>query len=210
MDASGPFFPPALKIPKPASFGPNFELGNHPRFLELDRDRAMELVWENSLRNRDKVRGEILLPFNVVQLIGEYNVEVLHARFRYAFLRPSSFQLTRFYRTLIGVEVFRFQDNQWGCVRLMPEFPPQKMQIPEWARRHISDQLYEAASQGMNLYPEMQKIPRPPNSFILYRQHYHRSVTASNPGIKNTEICESPRKLFHNLFHDFFNTNFLG
>ena len=35
------------------------------------------------------------------------------------------------------------------------------------------------------------KIPRPPNSFILYRQHYHPLIKESNPGIHNNEICKS-------------------
>ena len=81
-----PYFPPALKVPKPDSMGPNFGLVGHPDFLALDRDRAMEIVWEMSLLNRDKIRGEILLPFNVINLIGEQNLRVLHARFRYTSL----------------------------------------------------------------------------------------------------------------------------
>jgi hypothetical protein len=34
------------------------------------------------------------------------------------------------------------------------------------------------------------KIPRPPNSFILYRQYHHPLVKEANPGIHNNEICK--------------------
>lgn len=33
------------------------------------------------------------------------------------------------------------------------------------------------------------KLPRPPNSFILYRQHHHPLLKAKNPGYHNNQIC---------------------
>ncbi|KAJ5965917.1 hypothetical protein N7481_012631 [Penicillium waksmanii] len=138
----------------------------------FDRDRAMELLWENSLLNRSQTGGEIMVPFNVVALIGEENMSILHERLR----------------VLTGGDVERFDDHQFGCVRLIPKPHLPQVEIEEWARAHITKQLYEAASQGMNLYPDLQKVPRPPNSFILYRQHHHKPVTAANPGVPNTAI----------------------
>ena len=34
------------------------------------------------------------------------------------------------------------------------------------------------------------KIPRPPNAFILYRQHLHPSVKADHPDYENNKICK--------------------
>jgi hypothetical protein len=34
------------------------------------------------------------------------------------------------------------------------------------------------------------KIPRPPNAFILYRQHFHPFVKGENPSLQNNDICE--------------------
>lgn len=34
------------------------------------------------------------------------------------------------------------------------------------------------------------KIPRPPNAFILYRQHHHPTVKSHNPGLHNNEISK--------------------
>lgn len=56
----------------------------HPDFsMPFDRARAMELLWENSLLHRKQTGGEIMIPFNVVALIGEDNLNVIHERLRY-------------------------------------------------------------------------------------------------------------------------------
>jgi hypothetical protein len=35
-----------------------------------------------------------------------------------------------------------------------------------------------------------EKIPRPPNAYILYRKDRHHLVKDANPGISNNEICK--------------------
>ena len=35
------------------------------------------------------------------------------------------------------------------------------------------------------------KVPRPPNAFILYRQHHHPLVKRASPHLHNNEICKS-------------------
>ncbi|KAL8763871.1 MAG: hypothetical protein Q9184_000467 [Pyrenodesmia sp. 2 TL-2023] len=39
--------------------------------------------------------------------------------------------------------------------------------------------------------PKKDKIARPPNAFILYRQHHHANVVAQYPQLHNNQICES-------------------
>lgn len=34
------------------------------------------------------------------------------------------------------------------------------------------------------------KAPRPPNAFILYRQHNHAILKAADPLLKNNDICK--------------------
>lgn len=41
---------------------------------------------------------------------------------------------------------------------------------------------------GHRAKPE--KIPRPPNAFILYRQHHHPLIKAAHPEYHNNDICE--------------------
>jgi hypothetical protein len=35
-----------------------------------------------------------------------------------------------------------------------------------------------------------QKVPRPPNAFIIYRGEWHSTVVAANPGSHNNDICK--------------------
>lgn len=34
-----------------------------------------------------------------------------------------------------------------------------------------------------------EKVARPPNAFILYRQHHHPIVKSQNPDLHNNQIC---------------------
>lgn len=35
------------------------------------------------------------------------------------------------------------------------------------------------------------KVPRPPNAFIIYRKEWHPKVVKENPNLHNNEICKS-------------------
>jgi hypothetical protein len=35
------------------------------------------------------------------------------------------------------------------------------------------------------------KIPRPPNAWIMYRKHHHAACLEANVGISNNQICRS-------------------
>jgi hypothetical protein len=46
-------------------------------------------------------------------------------------------------------------------------------------------------SSGQATKPQKkEKIPRPPNAYILYRRDWHAHVQAKNPGINNNTICK--------------------
>lgn len=40
------------------------------------------------------------------------------------------------------------------------------------------------------------KLPRPPNAFILYRQHHHPIVKEAHPELHNNQICKKPHPRF--------------
>lgn len=67
----------------------------------------------------------------------------------------------------------------------------------------ISLEVHAAVQEaGVKMPTTPVKVPRPPNSFILYRQSLHQSTTAENPGLRNTEICK-----FKPLIPSSINTN---
>lgn len=39
------------------------------------------------------------------------------------------------------------------------------------------------------------KVARPPNAFILYRQHHHAKVVAEHPQLHNNQICTPPQSV---------------
>lgn len=50
------------------------------------------------------------------------------------------------------------------------------------------DQSVFVAGRGIAAVAQP-KIKRPPNAFILYRQHHHPMVKAANPELHNNQIC---------------------
>jgi hypothetical protein len=71
-----------------------------------------------------------------------------------------------------------------------PQLQGQPVALP--AQAHAS-----AAGVGVATGParaarrQADKIPRPPNAWILYRKHHHSVVLEANVGISNNEICKS-------------------
>lgn len=47
------------------------------------------------------------------------------------------------------------------------------------------------------------KVPRPPNAFILYRKDWHPIVVAQNPGLHNNAICKHSEPLIQRAITDF-------
>ncbi len=56
------------------------------------------------------------------------------------------------------------------------------------ARGH--DQIIQGAQKAKPRTSNKAKVARPPNAFILYRQHHHPLVKAEYPNLHNNQICE--------------------
>jgi hypothetical protein len=71
-----------------------------------------------------------------------------------------------------------------------PQLQGQPVALP--AQAHAS-----AAGVGVATGParaarrQADKIPRPPNAWILYRKHHHAVSVNNNPGLNNNQICKS-------------------
>ncbi len=44
-----------------------------------------------------------------------------------------------------------------------------------------------------------EKVPRPPNPFILYRQHHHPLLKEAHPEMHNNEICKYLKLAYDDL-----------
>ncbi|MCJ1255863.1 hypothetical protein MMC24_003681 [Lignoscripta atroalba] len=105
---------------------------------------------------------EVLLPFTFKRVIGSQGFEVLETRFKY----------------LIQAPVTTVEDPVGGVIRIMPTRNPE-------GTTFNSD-----APETKKIAPvtKKAKVPRPPNAFILYRQHHHPLIKAKNPDMHNNQI----------------------
>lgn len=84
-------------------------------------------------------------------------------------------------------------DGSVSSLRLTPH-PEEELPVNLEAFEALSREVDLTFSQREVRMPEQHatppKVPRPPNSFILYRQNHHKEITAANLGVPNTEICK--------------------
>ncbi|KAL2853880.1 hypothetical protein BJY01DRAFT_243874 [Aspergillus pseudoustus] len=136
-------------------------------------DNVTERLWQDALRHLGSTNNEVLLPTNVVDVIGQDNVEKIKSRLC----------------ALLGAPVVAFVDESINALRVM--------RIPAFSGTAISVAFHEGVAgfdSGESLAnpraasAKTPKIPRPPNAFILYRQHHHPIVKEAHPGLSNNEI----------------------
>lgn len=91
---------------------------------------------------------------------------------------------THFDRYLLGpAQQFRGTSNG-----TMMEIEGQSVFVMRSAQNEPESESETEASTQVN--HDVQRIPRPPNAYILYRKDHHHIVKAANPGIHNNEICK--------------------
>ncbi|KAL2793305.1 hypothetical protein BJX66DRAFT_306190 [Aspergillus keveii] len=136
-------------------------------------ENVMERLWQDALRHLGSTNNEVLLPTNVVDVIGQNNVEEIKSRLC----------------ALLGAPVVAFIDESINALRVM--------RTPAFSGTTISVASHEGMagikSVGAPAKPRAAsakppKIPRPPNAFILYRQHHHPKVKEAYPDFSNNEI----------------------
>ncbi|KAJ6032292.1 mating-type HMG-box protein MAT1-2 [Penicillium herquei] len=142
-----------------------------------EADQLSEALWHEAatLERLKATNNELMLPNNVVTKIGRANVSKLANRLS----------------VLIGCAIQLVADPTIQALRLMPVSNSNGPAL-DWAKlNHIATQVKEAVAVGQVECPDRAgKIPRPMNSWILYRQHYHRAVSEANPNLPNTEISK--------------------
>lgn len=97
-------------------------------------------------------------------------------------------------RTLLSKVVRLVDDESINVLRIVPlgtEEREQVLPVGNKDFKRISHAVHAAALTGTIMPAKPEKVRRPPNSFILYRQYHHKSIKAANPGTSNNDICES-------------------
>ncbi|KAL1998214.1 hypothetical protein VTN02DRAFT_6634 [Thermoascus thermophilus] len=144
--------------------------------------QVTELLWQDAMRHLGSTNNEILLPTNVIDLIGQDNVDKIKARLC----------------ALIRAPVVAFIDESINALRIMrrPAFAgsatsaASHVVVPLLTVSSYKDMASESrtATPKIGTPAKTAKIPRPPNAFILYRQHHHPRVKEAHPDFHNNEI----------------------
>ncbi|PYH33084.1 HMG-box domain-containing protein [Aspergillus neoniger CBS 115656] len=137
-------------------------------------DKLTELLWQDALRHLGSTNNEVLLPINVIDMIGQTNVNKIKTRLG----------------ALIGASVVAFADESINAVRVM--------RTPAFSGTAISVASHEVSCESITAHMKKHerpsvtvkaaKVPRPPNAFILYRQHHHPKLKEAHPNLSNNEI----------------------
>ncbi|KAE8403848.1 mating type protein MAT1-2-1 [Aspergillus pseudonomiae] len=141
-------------------------------------DKLTELLWQDALRHLESTNNEVLLPINVTDMIGQSNVDKIRTRLG----------------ALIGAPVVAFVDETINALRVMrtPAFSGSVVSVASHDRiSNLEREITETSGRthGKSALPaKFIKVPRPPNAFILYRQHHHPRIKEAYPDFTNNEI----------------------
>lgn len=92
---------------------------------------------------------------------------------------------------LLGTPVVSFLDESINALRVLrtPAFSGSSISVASHAKT-FSSKTGEVPVKSRAASTKSTKIPRPPNAFILYRQHHHPKVKGAYPELSNNEICK--------------------
>ncbi|EAS35052.3 HMG domain-containing protein [Coccidioides immitis RS] len=143
------------------------------------KDLVVELIWQHAVNHLKKTKNEIFLPVDIISLIGGDNVEKIKNRLS----------------TMLNMPVVAFEDHANNVYRIMPTpaldgaIESTVAQIlPMMATGSHSPQNLGEKLNKQNVSVKAAKVPRPPNAFILYRQHHHPLIKAAHPEYHNNDI----------------------
>ncbi|OJJ43406.1 hypothetical protein ASPZODRAFT_146122 [Penicilliopsis zonata CBS 506.65] len=149
-------------------------------------DTATELLWQDALRHLDYTNNEVLLPTNVIDTIGQSNMDKIKSRL--------SGEADMYKSALIGGPVVAFVDESINALRIMrtPAFSGSVISVAshELAQKSVKERAVSPSkSHGKAVIQSKNaKIPRPPNAFILYRQEHHPKIREAHPEFHNNDI----------------------
>ncbi|EAA60776.1 hypothetical protein AN4734.2 [Aspergillus nidulans FGSC A4] len=151
-------------------------------------DSITELLWKDALRHLGSTNDEVLLPTNVVDIIGQDNVEKIKSRLS----------------ALLGAPVVSFVDESINALRVLrtPTFSGSSISVASPSRA-LDSWPSEPPNKPRPASMKPAKIPRPPNAFILYRQHHYPKVKEARPDLSNNEISEEFKKKHAEEYPDY-------
>ncbi|KAI9795489.1 MAG: hypothetical protein M1833_007019 [Piccolia ochrophora] len=151
---------------------------------DLRQKQLLEQVWQVTVSNLTQGVSEVVLPFHYKDTIGQDGIDTIVQR----------------YSALIGGSCVVFLDKNINAIRLAP---PQAARTPmsisssvpstpstQSVSSPVGEDLTFSPTVGSlgEISSKKNRIPRPPNAFILYRKHHHPLLKENDPSMHNNEI----------------------
>ena len=145
--------------------------------------QLIEAIWRHvHYRINSGDVNNIVLPLNFKAVIGQQGMEVIVNRFKW--VNYNQLQVApNIPRRSIQAPVTMYENG--NAIFLKPTASPD-------GKITIFDDV-SVQSQPKRL--DKSKVPRPPNAFILYRQHHHPIIKSENPDMHNNQICKLERSI---------------
>lgn len=137
--------------------------------LEWEHEQYVDRAWQDALSQLAQKNGQILLPGNIIQAIGDQGLQLIAER----------------YRGLINMPVNVYKIPGIDIYQLIPD-SIEASATPSLREPNGSDGGDPATATTSE--PVRILIPRPSNCWILYRAHRHKQLKAENPDIPNEEV----------------------
>ncbi|KAI5290442.1 hypothetical protein KEM54_001531 [Ascosphaera aggregata] len=139
----------------------------------------LELIWKHSESHLKETDNQILIPLDIIKILGSENLEVIKSRLSAILHTPTT----------------AIEDTSNGVCRICTVSGIRDQENGASLESDGADIKADGATPtsskaGKPLQTKRQRIPRPPNAFILYRQHYHPIVKAQNPSFHNNDISK--------------------
>lgn len=150
--------------------------------LEPDHEKYVQRAWQDALSQLAQKHGQILLPGNIIEAIGDQGLQLIAER----------------YCDLVHATVSIYKVPDIDIYQLVPNTIETSISSPP---QHMNGNDSGTAAITATSEPERITVPRPSNCWILYRVHRHKQLKAADPNISNEEVCKSFALL--NLFLDF-------
>lgn len=162
---------------------------------------AADLIWTQAIMNFHLTDNEILIPLNITAVIGSSSIDQLKLQLSWDYPPGYTYTWANFcLRTFLGRPCVAFVDESLGCVRVLarPEFNGLGSATDNLVLAQTSTERQFELTDCTARSPEKMdkktekrnKVPRPPNAFILYRKHYHSILKEQDPNMHNNDICE--------------------
>ncbi|KAI5299211.1 Cytosolic Fe-S cluster assembly factor nar1, partial [Ascosphaera pollenicola] len=131
----------------------------------------LELIWQESVRELRRNNNEIHIPFQALEgdVLGSQPLEDIKTRLS------------------LGTPTISIEDKSKRIWRICA-VPAVEDHGDFGSLKADRDSKRGSISSVSSKAVKRQKIPRPPNAFILYRQHYHPIIKAKHPDFHNNDI----------------------